>query len=203
MCALNPDKGMKSSSVGHVLPGFEARIDDPDPETGIGEICVKGANVMLGYYRDEEATAQAIRDDWFHTGDLGYIDDEHFIYITGRKKNVIITKNGKNVFPEEIEYYLGKIPYVEESLVYGKESEETGEILIFATIRVNKEECAAVLGDEYGDEEAKQLLWKEIDAINQDLPFFKRIKKIEIRKSDFEKTTGQKIKRYVESNRGA
>lgn len=203
MCALNPDKGMKNSSVGHVLPGFDAKIDNPDPETGIGEICAKGPHIMLGYYRNEEATAEALRDGWFHTGDLGYMDSDRFIYITGRKKNVIITKNGKNVFPEEIEYYLGRIPYVEESLVYGKESEESGEILIFAAIKPNREECEAVLGENCSDEQIRELLWKEIDGINEKLPFFKRIKKIDIRKKDFEKTTGQKIKRFVESNKGA
>ena len=131
------------------------------------------------------------------------MDSDRFIYITGRKKNVIITKNGKNVFPEEIEYYLGRIPYVEESLVYGKESEESGEILIFAAIKPNREECEAVLGENCSDEQIRELLWKEIDGINGKLPFFKRIKKIDIRKKDFEKTTGQKIKRFVESNKGA
>ena len=113
MAALNPDthKNMRNDSVGHLLPGMEVKIEDKDEE-GVGEICLKGSNVMMGYYNMPEETAKVIKDGWFHTGDLGYVDDENFIYITGRKKNVIITRNGKNVFPEELEYYLGKVPYV-------------------------------------------------------------------------------------------
>ena len=97
--------------------------DRDKDEDGIGEICLKGPNVMLGYYRMPEATAEVIKDGWFHTGDQGYVDEEDFIYITGRKKNVIITANGKNVFPEELEYYLAKIPYVEECMVWSAEDE--------------------------------------------------------------------------------
>ena len=203
MCALNPLPGARNNSVGHVLPGFDVRIDCPDPETGIGEICTRGGNVMLGYYNNEEATREALRDGWFHTGDLGYLDRDRFVYITGRKKNVIITKNGKNVFPEEIEYYLGKIPYVEESLVYAGISEESGEQMIFAAIRPAKEACEEALGADCDREQIRRLLWSEVDKINQKLPFFKRIKKIVIREREFEKTTGHKIKRYVEENKGA
>ncbi|MGI6747887.1 MAG: AMP-dependent synthetase/ligase [Anaerovoracaceae bacterium] len=203
ICALNPDKYPKNSSAGYPPPGFEVKIHNPDPETGIGEICTKGGNVMLGYYKEPEATAMVLRDGWFHTGDLGYLDEENFVYITGRIKNVIITKNGKNVYPEEIEAYLGKIPYVEESLVWGKDSEETGETLIFASIRADYEEVQGVLGDNYTDEDVAALIWKEIDNLNTQLPFFKRIKKIDIRKEEFDKTTAKKIKRFVESNKGA
>ena len=203
ICALNPDKYPKNSSAGYPPPGFEVKIHNPDPETGIGEICTKGGNVMLGYYKEPEATAMVLRDGWFHTGDLGYLDEENFVYITGRIKNVIITKNGKNVYPEEIEAYLGKIPYVEESLVWGKDSEETGETLIFASIRADYEEVQEVLGDNYTDEDVAALIWKEIDNLNTQLPFFKRIKKIDIRKEEFDKTTAKKIKRFVESNKGA
>lgn len=202
ICALNPDKGMKDSSAGYIPPGFDLKIDNPDPETGIGEICAKGGNIMLGYYKDEEATKAVLKDGWFYTGDLGYMDEDRFVYITGRKKNVIITKNGKNVYPEEIEYYLSKIPYVEESLVWGKESDDSGEILIYASIKVDEEEIKEALGEDYNDRRIYDLMWEEIDKINIKLPFFKRIKKIEIRKNDFEKTTGKKIKRFVDSNKG-
>lgn len=126
ICALNPDKYPKNDAAGYPPPGFELKIHNPDPETGIGEICTKGGNVMLGYYKNPEATAEVIRDGWFHTGDIGYLDEDNYVHITGRIKNVIITKNGKNVYPEEIENYLARIPYVNESLVWGKESEETG-----------------------------------------------------------------------------
>lgn len=202
ICALNPDKGMKDSSAGYIPPGFDIKIDNPDPETGIGEICAKGGNIMLGYYKDEEATKAVLKDGWFYTGDLGYMDEDRFVYITGRKKNVIITKNGKNVYPEEIEYYLSKIPYVEESLVWGKESDDSGEILIYASIKVDEEEIKEALGEDYNDRRIYDLMWEEIDKINIKMPFFKRIKKIEIRKNDFEKTTGKKIKRFVDSNKG-
>ena len=202
ICALNPDKGMKSSSAGYAPPGFELKIDNPDPDTGIGEICAKGPNVMLGYYKNEEATNEVLKDGWFHTGDLGYMDKDNFVYITGRKKNVIITKNGKNVFPEEIEFYLGKIPYVAESMVWGRDSETGDDTLICASIKADEDEVKDVLGENYSEQQVHDLMWQEIDKINAELPFFKRIKKVDIRKTDFEKTTGKKIKRFVEANKG-
>lgn len=201
ICALNPDVNPKSSSAGYIPPGFDLKIHDPDPETGIGEICAWGPNIMLGYYKNEEATKEVLRDGWFHTGDLGYMDEDNFVYITGRKKNVIITKNGKNVFPEEIEYYLGRVPYISESLVFARESADGKDTLISATVRINEEAVAEVLGEDYTEEEALELLWTEVDKINEEVPFFKRIKKLAIRKTEFEKTTGKKIKRFVESNK--
>ncbi|NLP30801.1 MAG: long-chain fatty acid--CoA ligase [Clostridiales bacterium] len=203
ICALNPDVGMKSASAGYPPPGIEIKIDNPDEETGIGEICTRGPNVMLGYYKNEEATREVLIDGWFHTGDLGYIDKENFVYITGRKKSVIITKNGKNVYPEEIEYYLGKIPYVGESFVWGKDNEESGETLINATVRLEEEEIKQALGEDYSDQQALDLVWEEVDKLNAQLPYFKKIRKIDIRKREFEKTTAKKIKRFVESNKGA
>lgn len=201
ICALNPDKYPKNEAAGYPPPGFELKIHEPDPETGIGEICAKGGNIMLGYYKNPEATAEVLKNGWFHTGDLGYLDEDNFVHITGRIKNVIITKNGKNVYPEEIENYLGKIPYVNESLVWGKDSEETGETLIFASIRADYDEVQEVLGDNYTDEQVDSLIWKEIDVLNSQLPFFMRIRKIDVRKEEFEKTTGKKIKRFVDSNK--
>ena len=203
ICALNPDKYPKNASAGYPPPGFDLKIHNPDPETGIGEICAKGGNVMLGYYNDPEASAKVLRDGWFHTGDLGYLDEDNYVYITGRNKNVIITKNGKNVYPEEVETYLGRIPYVEESMVWGKNSEESGETLIFASIRADYEEVQGALGENYTEEDVAALIWKEIDNLNSQLPFFKRIKRIDIRKEEFDKTTGKKIKRFVDSNKGA
>lgn len=201
ICALNPDKYPKNDSAGYIPPGFDIKIYNPDPDTGIGEICTKGGNVMLGYYKDPEATAEVLKDGWFHTGDLGYLDEDRYVHITGRKKNVIITKNGKNVYPEELEYFLGKIPYVSESLVWGKDSDETGETLIFASIRVDDEEIKEALGEQYTDKDVEELIWEEIDKINRAQPYFMRIKKFHIRKEEFEKTTAKKIKRFVESNK--
>ncbi|MDF2655493.1 MAG: long-chain fatty acid--CoA ligase [Bacillota bacterium] len=202
ICALNPDQYPKNEAAGYAPPGFRLKIHDPDPETGIGEICAGGGNIMLGYYKNPEATAAVLRDGWFHTGDLGYLDQDNFVHITGRIKNVIITKNGKNVYPEELENYLGKIPYVQECMVWGKDSEDTGETLIFASIRADYDEVREALGENYSDEDVAALIWKEIDSLNTELPFFKRIKKIDIRKEEFEKTTGKKIKRFVDANKG-
>lgn len=200
MGALNPDqhKYMRNASVGHILPGMDVKIVDKD-EDGIGEICLKGDNVMLGYYNNPEETAKVIKDGWFYTGDQGYIDDEKFIYITGRKKNVIIASNGKNVFPEELEYLLSKIPYVTESMVWG--AEEKGDIVIVAAIRPDMEEVEAVLGKDCDEEAVKKLLWDEVDKINAELPMFKKIRKIAVRNEEFEKNTSKKIKRFVESNK--
>lgn len=203
MAALSPDihKLMRPDSVGHLLPGMEVKIIDK-AEDGTGEICLKGNNVMLGYYNRPDETADALQDGWFHTGDLGYVDDEDFIYITGRKKNVIITANGKNVFPEELEYYLGRVPYVNESMVWAAAAEDGQDTSIVATIRPDSEEIKKVLGDASKDPEAiEKLLWEEIDKINADLPMYKRIKRVSVRFEEFEKTTGHKIKRFVESNR--
>lgn len=207
MAALNPDqhKYMRNKSVGHLLPGMEVRIEDKD-EDGIGEICVRGANVMLGYYNMPEATAKVLKDGWFYTGDQGYVDEEDFIYITGRKKNVIITKNGKNVFPEELEYYLSRSPYVEESMVWSDEEEgSTNDSLIVATIKPDMEEVESAIGKEAArdDKAVEKLLWQDVDRINETLPLFKKIRKITVRREEFEKTTGKKIKRFVENNREA
>ncbi|HKM28768.1 MAG TPA: AMP-binding protein [Anaerovoracaceae bacterium] len=205
MAALNPDvpKDMRNDSVGHLLPGMEVKIIDKNEE-GIGEICLKGKNVMMGYYNNEAATNEVIIDGWFHSGDLGYVDADNFIYITGRKKNVIITKNGKNVFPEEIEYYLGQVPYIAESMVWGAEDEDgSNDTTIVATVTLDKEEVAEALGESYDEEQVKALVWEEIDKINDTLPLFKRVKKLAIRNEDFEKTTSKKIKRFVDSNKQA
>lgn len=202
MGALNPDqhKYMRNASVGHILPGMDVKIEDKD-EDGIGEICLKGDNVMLGYYNMPEETAKVIKDGWFYTGDQGYIDDEKFIYITGRKKNVIIASNGKNVFPEELEYLLSKIPYVSESMVWGADNERNGDITIVAAIRPDMEEVEAVIGKNPDEEAVKKLLWEEVDKVNAELPMFKKIRNIAVRNEEFEKNTSKKIKRFVESNK--
>ncbi len=200
MGALNPDTAPKAASVGKAFPGFDAKIENKNEE-GVGEICLKGGNVMLGYYQMQEETAKVIKDGWFYTGDLGYIDEEGYIYITGRKKNVIITKNGKNVYPEELEYYLSNSPVVSESMVFATDSQDGTDTLIVAAIRVDEEEVKAVLGDDYSEEQVEKLLWKEVDKINSQVPFFKRIKKVVLKKQDFEKNTSKKIKRFVESNK--
>ena len=156
---------------------------------------------MLGYYKNPEETAKVIKDGWFYTGDQGYIDEEKFIYITGRKKNVIIASNGKNVFPEELEYYLSKSKYISESMVWGAEDEKSGDITIVAAIIPDLEEVEEAIGKDADDEQIKALLWKEVDKINEDLPMFKKIKKVSLRHEEFEKNTSKKIKRFAESNK--
>ena len=156
---------------------------------------------MLGYYNNPEAPAEAIKDGWYHTGDLGKMDEKGYIYITGRKKNVIITKNGKNVYPEELEYYLSNIPYVEESMVWGKDSEDGNDTVIIAAIKPREDEVAEKLGPDPSDGDIEKLLWEEIDKINSEQPLFKCIRKMVLRKEPFEKNTSNKIIRYVDSNK--
>ena len=201
ICALNPDTAPKNDSAGYVMKGLDARIDDPDPETGIGEIVVTGDNVMMGYYKKPEATDEVLKDGWYYTGDYGYIDEDNYIYITGRKKNVIVTKNGKNIFPEELEYLLGRLDIVSESMVWGKPSERSDDTVIVASIKLDNDEVEERLGKGYTSEDVNKLLWDEVDNINKDVAFFKRIKKIVLRDDEFDKTTGKKIKRFVDSNK--
>ncbi|NLB24499.1 MAG: long-chain fatty acid--CoA ligase [Clostridiales bacterium] len=205
MCALNPDKNAKSDSLGYIPPGMEFKVYEADPETGIGELCVKGGNVMLGYYNNPEATAQVIRDGWFNTGDLGYVDKEGYIYLTGRKKNVIITANGKNIYPEELEFMLSEIPLISESMVWGF-NEQGHDTSIVATVRVDEEELSELTGgktlSDITDKEILEMLWKEVDVRNEELPVWKKVKKLIIKRDEFDKTTGKKIKRYVEGNKG-
>ncbi len=204
MISLNPDqhKYMRNASVGHVMPTLQARIDSPD-EDGIGEICIKGDNVMLGYYDRPEETAKVLRDGWLHTGDLGYLDKDGFLYITGRAKNVIITQNGKNVFPEELEYLLGRIPYVSECMVWAEKDDAGRDLDIAATIKPDFDAVRDAIGAEAAKNNSavEELLWSEVEKLNADLPKFKKIQKIKVRSSEFEKTTGKKIKRFVEENK--
>lgn len=201
ICALNPDTAAKPDSAGYVMTGLGVRIDDADPETGIGEIVVTGDNVMMGYYNNPEATAEVLIDGWYHTGDYGYVDEDNYVYITGRKKNVIVTKNGKNIFPEELEYLLGRLDIVAESMVWGKPSERNDDTLIVASIKLDDEEVEERLGKGYTDDDVSKLIWGEVDQINSDIAFYKRIKKVILRDDEFDKTTGKKIKRFVDSNK--
>lgn len=194
--ALNMDTYYKDDAIGLPLVGTELRIADVD-EDGIGEICTKGDHVMLGYYGDEEETSKVIKDGWFYTGDMGYQDKDGFVHMTGRKKNVLITKNGKNVYPEEIEEVLNNSDYISESMVYSKEKDD--DIKIVADIIVNKEFIEAKFKDEpKTKEEIKEIIWQEVKKINQTLVSYKHITEINIREKEFEKTTTLKIKRYLE-----
>ncbi len=180
-------------SVGRVMEQVEVKIIDKDEE-GVGEICLKGPNVMMGYYNNPEETEKSLIDGWFHTGDLGYIDKQKYIYITGRKKNIIISSSGKNVFPEEIEEYLENIPQIAEVVVVGRENAETKDIEIVAIVYPDEEECkkANLEGDAIYEH-----INGEITKINKKLAAYKHINKLEIREEPFEKTTTRKIRRNL------
>ncbi|MBO4459505.1 MAG: AMP-binding protein [Clostridiales bacterium] len=194
--ALNRDIAFKNQAAGLPLPGCDVKILNPD-EDGIGEFIAKGDNVFMGYYKDPENTSAALdADGYYHTGDLGYIDEDHFCIITGRKKNVIIAKNGKNVFPEEIEYLLSLSPYVCESVISGVEDEARDDIIIKATIFPEMEEVTAKLGEDPTEDAITELLKEVVSETNEKLPNYKKIKKVELRMTEFEKNTSKKIKRY-------
>ena len=189
------DKEKRPGSVGLVFDSLEVKIDNPDGN-GEGEILVKGPSVMLGYYNNKEENEKALQNGWFHTGDYGYFDKDEFLYVTGRKKDIIVLKNGKNVYPQEIEFLINKIPYIKESLVYQREQSKT-DTMLCAKIVYDEEAIQETLGKK-SENEYKEEIWNEIKEINKQLPVFKHIKKIEITTKELEKTTTQKVKRYKE-----
>ena len=194
--ALNRDCDFKNEAAGLPLPGCDVKILDPDDD-GIGEFISKGDNNFLGYYKDPEATAAALDSDgYYHTGDLGYIDKDGFCIITGRKKNVIIAKNGKNVFPEEIEYLLSLSPYVAESVVSGEDDKIKNDIIIKATIFPDMEQVETKLGKDPSEQDITSLLQTVVAEVNEKLVNYKKIKKVVYRPTEFEKNTSKKIKRY-------
>ena len=188
----------KFGSVGVAVEGCRVRIDK-DPADEYGEIVVKGDNVMLGYYKDEENTKKAFTHDmknfdnnyWFRTGDIGYIDDDGYIFITGRKKNVIILSNGKNVFPEELEEHLSHSDIIAESIIVGRK-QDNGETAITALIHPNYD-----LLEGKSDAEVETAVREAVNEINRTLPSFKHMTEVEIMKDEFEKTTTKKIKRFL------
>jgi long-chain acyl-CoA synthetase len=196
--ALNRLRKFRDDAAGLPLPGLEVRIVDPD-EDGRGEILVRGPSVMLGYYKNEEATRRVLKDGWFATGDYGHFDVDGFLHISGRKKNVIVASNGKNVFPEELEDHVNAIPFVLESAVYGAKGANG-----------NEEICVMVVPNaetflEHAEKTRNQLtrgwienvLDQEIRALNRTLPLYKQIRRVRVKDSEFEKTTSMKIKRYL------
>ena len=198
---LNRIDNFKDNAAGIPLPNVEIIINNPD-ENGSGEIWAKGPNVMLGYYKNDKATKDTFDNGWFKTGDIGYIDADGFLHINGRKKNVIISKSGKNVFPEEIEDILTRSPFILEALVFGEEDLKQGEI-ISAQIVVDAEafiEVAEANKIAINDELLNKTITEEIDKTNKQLSSYKQVKKFYIREKEFEKTTTQKIKRYLVKN---
>lgn len=191
-------KYSRIGSVGRALPNVKLKIEDPD-EDGIGEVIAKGESVMLEYYGNEEATKEAIVDGWFHTGDLGYFDKDDYLYITGRKKTVIVLKNGKNIYPEEIEALIGKVDGVKESFVYGVPStnNDEKESKVNAEIVYDEERIQEILGN-VDEEKIKEYLWEHVKEINKTMPPYKYIREIIVTKEELIKTTTQKVKRHEE-----
>lgn len=190
------DKQKRPGSVGLPLNNVEVKIENPDKD-GVGELLAKGPNIMLGYYENEEATQKAIdKEGWLHTGDYAYIDKDGFIFITGRKSDIIVLRNGKNVYPQEIEFLINKLPYVEESMVYSRNQSKT-DTLLGAKIVYNKESLIESFGEKT-DKEYKELIWNQIKEINKELPIYKHIKEIMITEEKLAKTTTQKVKRFEE-----
>ena len=196
LVAGNTDFFKRNDSAGLPIPNVEYKIENPNEE-GVGEIIVKGPNVMLGYYNMPEETEKVLKDGWFHTGDLGKIDENGFLFITGRCKSVIVTKNGKNIYPEEIESYLNDNPLISESLVLGVQKENDDETYVNAQIFPNVEAITELLkGTVPTKEEIKKIMSDVVSNVNSKIPNYKHIKNFIVRDKEFEKTTTQKIKRY-------
>ena len=187
-------KYYKTGSTGLPMPGVELQIDNPN-EQGIGEIKAKGPNVMLGYYENEEETKEVLKDGWLYTGDLAYIDKEGYIYISGRKKNLIVLKNGKKIFPEELEELVNKLELVSECMVFGLPKDD--DVSLSVKVKLDNE----IVKEKYSDlseEELEKVLWEEIKEINKKMPTYKYMKHLFIEKGEFIKTTTNKIKRNEE-----
>ena len=187
----------RPGSVGFAMNSVELKLENKD-ENGIGEVVVKGPNVMLGYYENEEATKKVLKDGWFHTGDLGYIDKDGFLFLTGRDKDVIVLKNGKKVFPEELETLINRLPEVEESFVYGMpENGDKNDLKVCLKIVYN-EDIVKEKYDDISEEELHKILWEKVKEINKTFPQYKYIKSLIITKEPLIKTTTQKVKRKDE-----
>lgn len=197
LISVNPYYAAKDYSVGPAIPGCQARIELDGqilPAGETGEIVVSGDNVMLGYYRNDEANAAVFTEDgWFRTGDMGHMDRDGYIYITGRCKSVIVLENGKNVFPEEIEEYLANVEGVRESVAVGRKAEGSDEIILTAIVVPDLDKFPAGATDE----EIYKILHERILAMNKKLASFKQIRALELRHEEFPKTTSRKIRRHL------
>ncbi len=193
---VGTNKEYRIGSIGKAIPGVEVKIVDENSE-GIGELVVKGPNVMIGYYNDDKATKKALQDGWFYTGDLAQIDEDGYIFIRGRKKSVIVLKNGKNIFPEEIENLVNKIEGVKESFIFGRQlSDDKDDIKINCKIVFDK----PVVEDTYkvcGEQEIKNVLSGKIKEINRAMPAYKAIRGLIFTENPLIKTSTNKIKRQA------
>ena len=197
--SVNPPHRNRIGSSGPAIPNVELRIDHPDPVSGIGEICGRGPNIMLGYYENPDATSNALRHGWFHTGDAGFLDRHGYLHITGRVKNMIVTAAGKNVYPEEIEAQLNAAPFILESLILGIERKRgAGEELVALLV---PDKAAIEAEQQKGhDVDIMAKLQSVIDAYNKSVPTYRSIRSWQVHEAEFEKTSTRKIKRYLYKN---
>ncbi|MGQ0794351.1 MAG: AMP-dependent synthetase/ligase [Deltaproteobacteria bacterium] len=195
LITVNPPLAPRNESAGMVIPSDEAQIQDTDGE-GNGEILAQGANIMRGYYKNQSATAEALTPEgWLRTGDIGYFDADGYLYITGRKKFVIVTPGGKNVFPEEVEERLTKSQYIEEALVFSPDDEDI-QAIIYPNLEEVKNKLAAG-GAEFRDETVWELIKLEVRAANESLEIYKKVRHFAVKYEEFPKTTTRKIKRHL------
>lgn len=186
---------LKDDSVGLPLPGFDIRIED-------GEIVVRGPSVMKGYYLNEGATQETIKNGWLYTGDLGYLDEDGFLHISGRRKSVIVTSNGKNIYPEEIEMTLNQSPFILESLVWGGPEKTPDKVEVQAIVVPDSETFDARFGlTHYDEDQVQEVLAEEVKKCCKSLAPYKRVQNIVVRSQEFEKTTTRKIKRFLYTER--
>lgn len=198
--SLSSNENYRLGSVGKAVPSVEARISEPD-ENGIGELVVRAPSVMMGYYDNPEATAEVLKNGWFYTGDLARIDDDGFIFICGRKKSVIVLKNGKNIFPEEMENIINKIEGVKESMIYGKQyGQDKNDLRIFVKIVYDPEAMERVYHLK-NETDIKNALFEQIKMVNKTLPKYKSIRGLVVSKEPLIKTATNKLKRQEEMKR--
>ena len=191
---------IRAGSIGRPLPAVQVEFRDKD-EDGMGELCAKAPNVMIGYYNNEELTNEVIEDGWFHTGDLGYMDKDGYIFLTGRKKDMIVLKNGKKAFPEEIEILLNKIPGVMDSFVFGEPIDgDWTDLRIAVQVQYSAKEIKELYGADT-QEQIHDALWEKIKEVNQTIPHYKRVTDLYLTEEPFIKTTSLKIKRKEQIKR--
>ena len=197
---VNPVDKVVQKSAGVVVPEVELRIDDPDPNTGIGEIVAKGPNIMKGYYRNEEATRNVFTDDgWLITGDKGILDEKGYLFIKGRSKNLIVGPSGENIYPEEIEFYFSQNPYVLESLVFEKEQKVMARVYLDFDA-IDKDHNYYEMNETQGDELIQGIVNKIRLDVNSKVASYSRVHNILVQREEFEKTPTKKIKRYLYTN---
>ena len=188
LISYSPWKEAKNTSCGKVVDRMTAKVDSSNPETMVGEVLVKGENVMLGYFKNEEATKSVLKDGWLNTGDMGIIDKDGYLFLRGRSKNMILGSSGQNIYPEEIEDQLNNMPYVAESVVI----EQDGKIVALIYPDFENAEKQGISSDII-----EQKMQENISILNPQLPAYSQISKVKIHYEEFEKTPKRSIKRYL------